>query len=178
MAQPKLYGYTGNWAQGYHGADLATWTLSATSSSYAGTNSNLYPVTLVLHVTGNNTIRIEAGSATLDGHGVVTWPETFMRLGDGGAGGHNTDRYYKTDTSDPNSPYSNGTDNLLIYNDMTDPGYPSNWFQFQNLTATIAGLGNGRIAGPLTEGAPPGDEGDGEGEAAASGDPFITPMIF
>jgi hypothetical protein len=125
-------------------------------------------VTLVLHVTGNNTITIEAGSATLDGYGVVTWPETFMRLGDGGAGGHSADRYYKTDTSDPNSSYTNGYDYLIIYNDITDPDYPSNWFNFQNLTATIAGLGNGRIVGSLTEGAP---------TAESSGDPFISPLL-
>ena len=168
MAQPKLYGYTGNWAQGYHGEDLATWTLSATSSSYAGTNSNLYPVTLVLHVTGNNTITIEAGSATLEGHGVVTWPETYMRVGDAGSGGHNADRYYKTDTSDPNSPYTNGYDYLLIYNDMTAEGYPSSWFHLHNLTATIDGLGNGKIVGSLTEGAP---------TAESSGDPFISPLF-
>ena len=169
MAQPKLYGYTGsNWTTTYHGADLATWTLTAQGSSYAGTNSNLYPVTLVLHVTGNNTLTIEAGSATLEGHGVVTWPETYMRVGDGGSGGHNVDRYYKTDTSAPDSNYTNGYDFLLIYNDMTAEGYPSSWFSLQNLTATIAGSGNGRFVGSLTEGAP---------TTESSGDPFITPLF-
>lgn len=163
MAQPKLFGYTGNWTLAYHGADLATWTLSAQASSYAGSDS-VYPVTLVLHVTGNNTITIEEGSATLVGHGAVTWPTTFMRVGDG-TDGTATNRYYKTHTSAPNSGFTNNVDNLLIYKDMSaGPDY----FLFQNLTSIIAGFGNGKIAGSLTEGAP---------TTESSGDPFITPLF-
>ena len=134
-------------------------------------------MTLVLHVTGNNTIRIEAGSATLEGHGAVTWPETFMRLGDGE--GYNADRYFQTETSAPDSPYTDsGYPNLRIYNDMTASGFPSSWFDFQmstsgfpqswfnleNQTTTLSG----NIRGSLIEGAP---------TAESSGDPFISPLF-
>ena len=87
-----------------------------------------------------------------------------MRIGDGN--GYSVDRYYKTGTSASDSPFTNGNDFLLIYKDMSAP--PSDYFLFQNLTSIIAGFGNGKIVGSLTEGAP---------TTESSGDPFITPLF-